>query len=100
MSKSWIIMSRNRPPDRWMYAIGGGAGSREVICTSSTAPMRPRSISSRRRRNEGSNRRLNPIISGTPRRTAAATPRSARDRSRSMGFSQKIALPAAAAFSI
>jgi len=43
MSKSWIIMSRNIPPETFTYSIGGGAGSRLVmrrICGSPSLPAR------------------------------------------------------------
>ncbi len=28
MSKSWIVMSMNMPPETRIYSMGGGAGSR------------------------------------------------------------------------
>ena len=37
MSRSWIIMSRNSPPEVAMYAGGGGAGSRLMIVSESRA---------------------------------------------------------------
>ncbi len=44
MSKSWMVMSRNMPPERPIYSAGGGPGSREVIDTISTSPMAPAPI--------------------------------------------------------
>src|SRR5882724_10071923 len=85
------------PPDRSMYAIGGGAGSRLVMATSSTSPISP---ASRRRFSAakvGSYRRWKPIRQGTRAAATAAWTSRARPRSRSTGFSQKIAFRAAAA---
>ena len=78
MSKSWIIMSRNSPPETLTYSMGGGAGSRLVIWTSSTRPMRPSRKAWWRAAKLGSKRRLNPIMSGAPRRSASARQRSTR----------------------
>ncbi len=47
MSKSWIIMSRNSPPERGMYSSGGGYGSRLVIVSCSSRPIFPALTASR-----------------------------------------------------
>src|SRR3990167_8780227 len=91
MSRSWIIMSRKIPPETSRYALGGGPGSREVIETISRLPTAPASSSLFNRLKLGSKRRLNPTKNGTPARSTSAIARSTRSRSRSMGFSQKIA---------
>ena len=41
-------MSRNSPPERSTKAIDGGTESRDVICTNSTSPMCPLSMTSRK----------------------------------------------------
>src|SRR6516225_11910937 len=87
-------MSRKIPPDRLMYSIGGRPGSREVIVTISTSPIWPSSIAFRTAMKCGSKRRLKPtinvaLVSSTTFRQALT-----RSMSRSIGFSQKTALPA------
>ena len=57
MSKSWMVMSRKMPPERTMKSQGGGSGSREMIVTISTSPIRPSSIVRFNARKSGSNRR-------------------------------------------
>ena len=100
MSKSWIVMSRKMPPDRLMYSTGGAPGSREVMLTISTAPTAPSSIALRTARKCGSKRRLKPTISAAPVSSTTRRQALTRATSRSIGFSQKIALPARAKRSI
>ena len=90
-------MSRKMPPDRERYSAGGGDGSRLMMLTCSTDPTVPASISSLIFWNDGSCRRLNPMLRCTPCCSAALTPSRAVSTFRSMGFSQKMALPATAA---
>ncbi len=97
MSKSWIVMSQKIPPDTVMYSIGGGAGSRLVIFTICTSPTAPSATAFWTAPWAASNRRLNPIWSGTPAALTAATHRSTSARLSDTGFSKKIALPALAA---
>src|SRR5215218_8090541 len=100
MSKSWIVMSRNIPPESRMYAIGGGAGSRLEIRTGCGSPTRPAATASRTDACPGSNRLLKPIWNGTPACSTAPSPRSTSSRASDTGFSQKIALPARAAWTM
>ena len=72
VSKSWIITSRNSPTERRTYSIGGGVGSRLIIVSNSTWPIRPSRIWRSSRAKFGSKRRLKPTISGTPHPRAAA----------------------------
>src|ERR1700722_3363835 len=99
-SKSWIIMSRNRPPDTFTYEIGGGAGSKEVIDRSSLLPISPPSAAAFSAAKLGSKRRLKPIITGRPVALATFRHACARARLRSTGFSHNTALPALVAASI
>ena len=62
----------------------------------SGSPISPESRRFLRAAKVGSKRRLNPIMQGTPAFETASAHLRARSRSRSTGFSQKIALPAAA----
>ncbi len=55
-------MSRNKPPEPFTYSAGGGAGSRLMMVTISTAPMSPRRIRLSASAKLGSKRRLKPII--------------------------------------
>jgi hypothetical protein len=74
---------------------GGGPGSRLVMTTCSTVPIAPAPMRRCNSAKDGSKRRLKPTSIGTP----AFAPRPGRHRraasDRSIGFSQKIALPAA-----
>src|SRR5262245_11276888 len=92
-SKSWIIMSRNRPPETLMYSSGGGPGSRLVMTTSSTSPTSPLRIAAWIARLVGSKRRLKPMATGTRCFRRSARQRSTRLISRSIGFSHSTALP-------
>ena len=95
MSKSWMAMSLNRPPDTATYEGGGGAGSLEVICRLSMFPIPPSSSFALSARKFGSKRRLKASSRRDPSSTCAAE--RARPRSWSIGFSQNTALPAAMA---
>ncbi len=86
-------MSRKSPPDVRTKPGGGGAGSWLVMLTVSTAPISPASIRAFSAWKLASKRRLKPSSSLAPASFGAAA--RARARSRSIGFSQKIALPAA-----
>ena len=44
-SKSWMVMSLNTPPDCARYSADGGAGSREMMVSCSTRPIRPSAAS-------------------------------------------------------
>src|SRR3546814_3107387 len=83
------------PPDTAMWDAGGGAGSLEVICRLSSVPIAPLSRRALSAWKLGSKRRLNASSNLAPDRAEAAA--RARAGSWSIGFSQKIALPAAAA---
>src|SRR5579875_1806620 len=97
MSKSWIVMSRKRPPEPAAYDSGGGEGSRLVMRSRCGSPTRPFTTASRTALCAGSKRRLNPTMSGVPFLAIAWSARSTSPRSSEIGFSQKIALPASAA---
>ena len=81
-------------------AGGGAPGSREVMIPISGVPIRPDSIVAFTPMKCGSKRRLNPTMRVAP--VSFATSRQARTRAelRSIGFSQKTALPARANSSI
>ena len=100
MSRSWMVMSRNMPPETLTYSAGGGSGSLLVMRTRWGAPISPPATISLARLNPGSKRRLKPIISLTPASSTLASAWSMRARSRWIGFSQKMCLPASAACSI
>src|SRR5882724_6929978 len=85
-SKSWIIMSRNRPPETLMYSSGGGPGSRLVMTTSSTSPTSPLRIAAWSARLVGSKRRLKPMATGTRCFFRSARQRLTRLMSRSIGL--------------
>ena len=75
MSKSWMAMSRIRPPEALRYEAGGGAGSRLVMTASSSVPISPPASRSRSARKDGSKRRLKPTITrGAWRRSRSSTP--------------------------
>ncbi len=65
--------------------------------TTWTSPIAPEATASRTDWCAGSKRRLKPTWNSTPARSTAASARSTSARSSEIGFSQKIALPAAAA---
>src|SRR5258708_882360 len=93
-------MSRNRPPVLGIEAGGGGAGSGLVMIPCRNAPICPSSIALFRAAALGSKRRLKPTSTGTGVLASEARQRSTLAMSRSIGFSHRIALPAAAARSI
>src|SRR6185312_2779580 len=90
-------MSLKMPPEWRMYSSGGAPGSRLVTTSISGVPISPASRRAFTAANVGSKRRWKPIMHVTPAFFTAAAHSFARARSRSTGFSQKIALPAAAA---
>ena len=94
MSKSWIIMSRNSPPDEAAYSGEGGSGSREVILISSTAPSAPSAARRCTRPWLWSKRRLNPTCSFMPVSCATRAVSRIFASVRSTGFSQNTCLPA------
>ena len=93
MSKSWIVMSRKIPPDTLIYSAGGAPGSRLVIVTISTLPMRPSLMALCTAAKWGSKRRLKPSITFAPVSRMTLRQALTRAMSRSIGFSQKTALP-------
>ena len=100
MSKSWIVMSANIPPEDFTYSIGGAAGSRAVILTRLTSPTSPLTTACRTLANVGSNRRLKPTWSFTPLFSTVSRVARTRSGSTAMGFSQNTCLPALAAASV
>ena len=80
-----------------MYGIGGAPGSRLVTTSISGVPISPAASLVFTAANVGSNRRWKPIMHVTPARATASAQVLARAMARSIGFSQKICLPAAAA---
>ena len=94
MSKSWIVMSRNSPPEAVTYSAGGGAGSREVIRTTCGSPKAPEVTCFRTAAKFGSKRRLKPTWSFTPDFSTSVKTFWIMFGSRAIGFSQKICLPA------
>ncbi|BBI92410.1 transposase IS3 family [Serratia symbiotica] len=97
ISKSWIVISRNIPPETRTYSANGGDGSREIITKDSGLPMLPCTASFFTLRNCGSKRWLKPIKSETLCSFTTFKQSRTRTRSRGTGFSQKIALPCFAA---
>ena len=77
-----------------MYEIGGGAGSRLMMCSRCGVPISPLAMASRTRAKLASKRRLKPICNFTPAFSTAASARSILSRLWSIGFSQKMCLPA------
>ena len=67
MSKSWMVKSRNRPPEVARNCISGRPGSRLVMITCSTLPIAPASRRCLSERKLGSKRRLKPTNIGTLR---------------------------------
>ena len=90
-------MSRNSPPELRAYSSGGGSGSRLVMRAMCGSPTVPSATAAATAACAGSKRRLKPIWNGTPAASTAASAASTVARSSETGFSQKIALPAAAA---
>ena len=68
-----------------------------MIVTCCSVPISPAATRSRSARNEGSKRRLKPIITSGFRSRISAQQAEARAKSRSIGFSHSTALPARAA---
>ena len=100
ISKSWIIISRNSPPETLIYSTGGGAGSKDVTDSNSALPICPAARLSRMAAKFGSNLRLKPIITGLPVSDTASRHALARSKLKSTGFSHITALPACVAASI
>ena len=100
MSKSWIVISRNNPPDTLMYSTGGGAGSFEIMLTISTSPISPATIRCCSKAKLGSKRRLNASIAIILLDLTLATTCCTRGKDKSIGFSQNTCLPEATACSI
>ena len=80
--------------------MGGGAGSKEVIDSSSAVPISPPSSAFFKATKFGSNLRLKPIIIKCSFDFVFSRHRFARAKLKSTGFSQRIAFPAIEAFSI
>ena len=98
MSKSWISMSWKMPPERFRYSTGGAPGSR-LVTTSISGLADLAGVEALLQRGE---RRIEAALEADQAGDAARFDRlgagaRAIDATRSTGFSQKIALPAAAA---
>ena len=93
-------MSRKIPPEGRRYEMGGGAGSRLMIWIRLGLPISPLATACRTRMKFESKRRLNPTCSCTPALSTAASELSIFSRLSDTGFSQKMCLPACAAFTI
>ncbi|OJU91640.1 MAG: hypothetical protein BGO06_12330 [Shinella sp. 65-6] len=93
-SKSWMVMSLKMPPDALRYSREARPGSREVMITWRISPISPERAASRAARCPGSYRRLKSIWIGLSKPSSAARQALTLASDRSMGFSQKMALPA------
>ena len=97
MSKSCIVMSKKIPPETLMYSIGGGLGSLEVIFKMCTSPILPAFMISWALLKLGSNLLLKPICNLTFAFSTVSRASCILFRSKSIGFSQNMCLPAFAA---
>jgi hypothetical protein len=96
ISKSWMVISRNMPPETRTYSAGGGDGSREMISSDSGLPMRPACVGF-----HTAELRVKAAVKADEQRHVVLFDHfQAVAHDPGVGFSQKMALPWRAAISI